>query len=355
MTGRAAPSTSVLGGRALALLVGVVGGLAALYARVPVPWLIGGLGACALAAGAGLPLVAPPPVGERLMRVAIGVALGPSIAASLASAGGRVGLVVVAALSLTVASVALGTPWFERRLGLARPGAYLAAMPGGLSMLLGLAGDVPDRALVVLAHTVRVVVVVVSVSLLARGLGVPPEAAPLGATLELDNGTSWWLLAALIGGFFALAERVRVPGGHVIATMAGTALLAAFTDLPIEPPEIVKTAAMLVVGVTLGVEVASGSRGRRARAFSSSAAFTAAIMACGALAALGLSRAGDAHFLVLFLALAPGGIAEVSLVALALGLDAGLVAFVHACRFGFIVVAGPAGLYLFGRAARRGR
>ena len=355
MTDRDAPAGPVLARRALALGIGVAGGLVALYARVPVPWLIGSLGACALAAGAGLPLAAPPPVWERFMRVAIGVALGPSIAASLASAAAGVGLVVAAALLLTVASVVLGTRWFERRLALARPSAYLTALPGGLSMLLALAGDVPDRALVVLAHTVRVVIVVVSMSLLARGLGVPPEAAPLGSTLELSNGTSWWLLAALALGFFAFAETVRVPGGHVIATMAGTALLAAFTDLAIEPPEIVKTVAMLVVGVTLGMEVASGPRGRYARTFSSSALFTVAIMILGALVALGLARAGDAPFLVLFLALAPGGIAEVSLVALALGLDAGLVALVHACRFGFIAVAGPAGLYLFGRAVRRRR
>ena len=350
MSGRGA-----LAGRALALGVGVAGGLVALYARVPVPWLIGSLGACALAAGAGLPLAAPPPVWERLMRVAIGVTLGPSIAASLGSASGQIGLVVVAALLVTVASVTLGTRWFEHRLALARPSAYLAAMPGGLSMLLALAGDVPDRTLVVLAHTVRVVIVVVSMSLLARGLGVPPEHAPLAATLDPGDAASWWALAALIAGFFAFAERVHVPGGHVIVTMAGTALLAAFTDLPIDPPALLKSVAMLVVGVTLGMEVASGPRGRYGAAFASSALFTAALMALGALAALGLSRAGDAHFLVLFLALAPGGIAEVSLVALALGLDAGLVALVHACRFGFIVVAGPAGLYLFGRAARRER
>jgi len=69
------------------------------------------------------------------------------------------------------------------------------------------------------------------------------------------------------------------------------------------------------------------------------------VMLVGALVALALARLVEPSFLVLFLALAPGGIAEVSLVTLALGLDAGLVALVHSCRFLFIVVAGPLGLH----------
>lgn len=341
-----------LGPRGLTVSVGIVGGLAALYARVPVPWMIGSLGACAVASRAGLPLAALPPVCERVARVAIGVSLGPSIAASVGAAHGRIGPVVVAALALTIATVALGTRWFERRLGLPRPAAYLTAMPGGLSMLLAMAGDIRQRPLVLVAHTVRVVMVVAFVSLLARGLGIPPVAAPLLSTLQLSNGTSWWLLGGLAAGFFAFCERVRIPGGHVIVTMIGTALLAGFTDLSIAPPEIVKTVAMLVFGVTLGMEVAAGPRDRYRTTFAAAALFTVVVMAAAGAVAEGLATWLGAPFLVLFLALAPGGIAEVSLVALALGLDAGLVALVHACRFLFIVVAGPVGLYLFDRTRR---
>ncbi len=317
------------------------------------PWLIGSLAACALGSRGGLPLGAPPPVWERLARVAIGVSLGPYIAASVTGQHERIGPVVLAALVLTIATVALGTLWFERRLRLPRPAAYLTAMPGGLSMLLAMAGDVAERPVVLLAHTVRVVMVVAFMSLLARFLGIPPVAAPLLSTLELANGTSWWLLLSLVAVFFGFAERVKVPGGHVIVTMAGTALLAGFTELAIAPPEIVKTVAMLVFGVTLGLEVAGGSRERYAATFAAAAAFTTVVLAVAALLAEGLAVSVGTPFLVVFLALAPGGIAEVSLVALALGLDAGLVALVHACRFLFIVVAGPAGLWLFGRARRR--
>jgi len=214
--------------RLLAVAIGIVGALCALALTVPIPWLTGSLAACALCSVAGLKLSPPPDGIERLMRMVIGVSLGPSIAGSLASSSAGLTGVLATALALVALSVLLGARWFAYRLSLAPASAYLCAMPGGLSMLLGMADGIPDRTPVLLAHTVRVVTVVLVVSVLARVLGVPPVAAPL-------------------------------------------------------------------------------------------------------------------------LAFAPGGIAEVSLVALALGLDAGLVALVHGVRFLFIVLAGPVGLWWLSR------
>ena len=336
-----------------AVAVGIAGALVAVALRLPIPWMLGSLAACAAATAAGLPMRALPNVVERWMRVAIGVSLGPSVAASLARSGGRLPLAIGAAVVIVTASVALGTRWFERRGGLPRPAAYLTSLPGGLSMLLAMAGDaLGNRAQVLMAHTVRVVFVVVSVSLLARALGIPTSPAPLAASLELSSDGSPWPIAALVVGGFALAERLRVAGGHVIFPMALTALLAAFTDWSLVPPPIVKTAALLTFGIVLGCEVAGGPRETYGRLFRASLAFTIAFMAAGAALAVALDAATGLGFLVLFLALAPGGIAEVSLVALALGLDAGLVALVHACRFLYIVLAAPVGLRMLLRRER---
>ena len=120
-----------------------------------------------------------------------------------------------------------------------------------------------------------------------------------------------------------------------------TALLTYFTDVTIEPPALLKTCALLVFGIVIGCEVANGPRERYVRLFNASSVFTVAIMALAAGLALAMTGYIDQGFMVLFLALAPGGIAEVSLVAFALGLDAGLVALVHSCRFIYIITVGP--------------
>lgn len=328
----------------LTFSVGIVGALLALFLSFPIPWLIGSLIACAVLSFTGVAIKTLPNFLERWMRVAIGVSLGPSVASSLQLTGADLPFAIGAALVVTTLTVVCGTRWFESRAGLPRPAAFMSALPGGLSMLLALAGDIGNRAQVILLHAVRIVIVVVSISLLARALGIPPEPTPLLASLEWHNGTSPWLLAALIITCFFLAEKLNIAGGHVIVPMIISACIVAFTDISIAPPMIVKTSALLVFGIVIGCEVAKGPRNQYFSLFAASTIFTVVIMASGAMFALLLTKITELEFLVLFLALAPGGIAEVSLVALALGLDAGLVALVHSCRFIYIILAGPIGL-----------
>ena len=330
----------------LTVAIGLAGALIAVLVHLPIPWMLGALFACAIATAAGLDMVTLPNLIERWMRVAIGVSLGPPVATSLQHSGEHMPLAILATVGIVTTSVVLGTRWFEQRGPLPRPAAYLTSLPGGLSMLLAMAGDIGNRAQVLMAHTVRVVFVVVSISLLARALGIATTDAPFTDSLQWNNDTSPWLLAALIIGGFFLAERLKIAGGHVIFPMLLTALLAAVTDWSLAPPPLLKTVALLVFGIVLGCEVAGGPRETYGRLFRASLVFTIVFMACAAVLAFVLDSTTGLGFLVLFLALAPGGIAEVSLVALALGLDAGLVALVHACRFLYIILAGPVGLQL---------
>ena len=336
----------------LAVALGVCGSIIAVLLQLPIPWLLGSLFVCALGTWLGLPISALPKTIERWMRVAIGVSLGPAVAKSITGFGTTLPYAIVAAILITTVTVVAGTRWFELKIKLPRPSAFLASLPGGLSMLLAMAGDIDNRSQIVLAHAVRVVLVVVSISLLARVLGVPPVADPFGAGFEWSNDTSILLLGGLIVGCFVLAERVHIAGGHVIFPMIITALIAGFTDISLDPPTIVKTVAMLVFGIVIGTEVAAGPRGSYSRVAGASVSFTVAIMTLGTLSALVLTQVVDQSFLVLFLALAPGGIAEVSLIALALGLDAGTVALVHSCRFMYIILVGPIGLQFLTKRER---
>ena len=323
------------------VFVGIVGSLVALFLRFPIPWMLGSLLFCATGKLMGLPIQSLHSSIERWMRVAIGVFLGPAVASSIQQAGTDLPFAMVAAIVVTTLTVVGGTPWFEWRTRLPRRSAFMAAFPGGLSMLLALAGDLGNRAEVLLVHAVRVVIVVVSISLLARVLGVPSVPDPLIASLRWSTDSSIAILAALIIVCFFLSEKLRWAGGHVMIPMIITALLTYFTDVSIEPPALLKTCALLVFGIVIGCEVANGPRDRYARLFSASSVFTVAVMALAAALALAMTGYIDQGFMVLFLALAPGGIAEVSLVAFALGLDAGMVALVHSCRFIYIITAGP--------------
>lgn len=329
------------------VLTGVSGALLALLLKVPVPWLIGSLFFCAIVTRSGFHPPPLPAVLERWMRVMIGVSLGPSVAASVQSTSDDLLFALAAAILATVVSVAAGMRWFRHRTDLPRASAFLASMPGGLSMLMAMGEEIDNRARVVLVHTVRVVIVVVSISLLARVLGVPQESHPIMASLEWRTETSPVMLVLLILVNYLLAEKIRIAGGHVIFPMISTGLLIGFAGVSLEPPAIMQTTALLVFGVNLGIEFARQPARSNVSLSLASVVFTVAVMMFVALLAVLLTRVVDQSFLVLFLALAPGGIAEISLVALALGLDAGLVALVHSCRFIFIALAGSLGFKYF--------
>ncbi len=331
----------------LTLVVGVAGAVFAHWLSIPIPWLIGSMIVCGIFTTSGVRLAAPPRKLELWMRVIIGVSLGPSVANSLSSNIAQLPFAIVSAVVLTTLLVILGTWWFEKRTQLTRPLAYIAAMPGGLSFLIAIASAFGDkRPLIALIHTVRVVSLIIIVSLLARYTGIHDQDSSLLNAFAMTLHWHWLLLAVLVVVSFTVAEVTRIAGGHVLVPMVLTTVFIMVTGIEPIMPEIAKTVAMLTFGIMLGCELGSGPRQHYMKLGVASVLYTLAALLIAAGMALLLQAFIDQPAMAIFLALAPGGIAEVSLIALALDLDAGMIALVHTCRFSFIMLLGPLGLRL---------
>jgi len=324
--------------------------------HAPIPWLLGSLLVTAMVAGAGVKVYQLPYSIEKWMRVFIGVALGPAVANSLGKFGIATILSVAASLTSIVLLVMAGSWFFKRFLSMTRGEAFLCSLPGGLSFMMALADDTRvatqgSRPRIALVHTVRVVSLVVFVSLVAYGLGTDK---PDGLFIEWFSGgfTLDWqlpvlLVVVLISG--GIANRLNIAGGHVTIPLVVSSLAYATGVVDISLPQVVIILAMLTFGSILGCEIGNGPRKEYPALAAGSIAFTAAAFVLGALLAIVFGKLTGFGFLTLFLALAPGGIAEVSLIALSLGLDVGLIALVHLCRFMFIMLAGPLGLRFVGK------
>lgn len=335
----------------LTLAVGLVGALIFAILDLPIPWLLGSMFSAIVAMKLTLPLASIPGLLERWMRVAIGVSLGPAVASSISLNAGDLPFAIICAVLVTLSTALGGMLWFQSQTNLPRSSSFLSAVPGGLSVFFGLSDNHGHRTQILLAHTVRVVIVVVFISLLARLLGIAPQVDVLpqgaGHSHAIVAGLSWQgganplVLLLLLVANFILAERVKIAGGHVIIPMLTTAAIAGLSPVPVDSPEVVQSIAMLVFGIVLGQQVAKSSGADNRQLLRAATVFSCLAILFVACIAFVLAEIIPQSFLVLFLALAPGGIAEVSLVALALGLDAGLVALLHSCRFLFIVLLGP--------------
>ncbi|MEC8961981.1 MAG: AbrB family transcriptional regulator, partial [Pseudomonadota bacterium] len=224
--------------------------------------------------------------------------------------------------------------------------AYFSSTPGGLGIMV-IAGEQAgaDSRLIPIAHATRVFLVVFSIPLYfvtVVGVDVPSMSGlPTPATSYPDLKEIIILSGCGLAGFL-LASRLGIAFGQFLIPMilSGIVYNVALVDTPLPTP--VVTIAQVVIGSAIGAQF----RGMRLISM-----FRPAIAAIGATAIMLAVAAGFAQLFspvlnisedALLLALAPGGLAEMSLIAISMDSDTAFIATLHIFRITMIAAAGPA-------------
>lgn len=314
---------------------------------LPLPWLLGPLFACLIAALAGLPLRGIPPV-SAAMRTVLGVAVGASITPALLARLGDMSLSIALVPPFVLLAGLFGTPYFQRMWGFDRATSYYSAMPGGLQDMLvfGEAAGGNPRALG-LIHATRVLIIVTGLPLIfAYGLGINldrPPGAPVAdlplrelALMVALALVGWWI-AAKVGLFGA-----SILGPLILATAASLGGL-----LQHRPPAEAILAAQFFIGFGVGVKYVGITVAELRRIVVAGIGYTAILgVMAGATAALavalGVAPATDA-----MLAFSPGGQAEMTVLAIVAGADLAYVVTHHLTRIVIVILGAPLMAKLF--------
>jgi membrane AbrB-like protein len=326
-----------------ALLLGVLGGWLFLTLRLPLPWMLGAMTACTIAAIAGAPIAAPAII-RPPMSVAIGVMLGASFTPDLLR---QIPGWLPALLGLIGFMVASGAcvVWYLRRVGGLDPvTAYFAGMPGGLNEMIEVGEDSGgDARTIALAHSARIFLVVMTlpfviqattgVSLVRAGGGVSMFAAPLSAEV--------WLIGCGLAGSL-LGHVLGLPAKHLLGAMIVSAAVHASGMSDFKPPYEIINAAQVVLGVVIGCRFAGLPASRVGHMLALSVGATAILLAWTLVWAALVSRLTGMNLITLVLAFSPGGLAEMSLVALALQMEVAFVAAFHLIRIVLIMTTAGA-------------
>jgi membrane AbrB-like protein len=308
-----------------------------------------------LAALAGAPTYVQPGL-RTAMIVVLGVMLGssftPEVLESLA--GWTVSFLGLAAYTAIGGAAAFFFLW--RICGYDRNTAYFAGMPGGFAEMV-LAGEEAgaDTRVITLIHAARILLVVMTLPFALQFLlnfdiaSRPPPGAPLAEAPARDLVV---LAGAGVVGY-VLSRLLRIPGARLVGPMVVSAAvhLAGWTEA--KPPVEAIYTAQVVVGSAIGARFAGTAFSTIRRAVLHSAGATAVLMAVTIGVAGLLAALANFGFLDLLLAYAPGGMAEMSLIGLALGANAAFVATHHIARIALVVIAAPAAFKLIARARRR--
>lgn len=333
---------------ALALLIGAAGSIVFRLLALPLPWMLGAMTFTLIAAVAGAPIRGPERLRPPLIAV-IGVLLGAGFKPEMLGAVAGWSMTLLAMVLFLAVTAAVTMPLYLRFKGFDTLTAFLSAMPGGLIEMstLARAFGADDRR-VLLAHAARIVLTIAMIAIWFRviegfAVGTNPGGTPL---LSMDWRDLLVLaLCGVIGAWMGI--RLGLPAPTLLGPMiiSGIAHLAGLTRSA--PPAEIIVLAQVVMGTTLGCRFLGVSAIEVGIALLQSTAATLLTMSIAVAFAFGTARLTGTPADQLLLAFAPGGLTEMSLVAIAIQADVAFVALHHVVRIVLVIAAAPiVGRYL---------
>lgn len=312
-----------------------------IWLQLPLPWLLGPIFACLIAALAGVPMKGNKLINDA-MRSILGVAVGATFTTTLLISMAAMWPTLLMIPVMVACIAVIGVPYFQRVWGFDFATSYYSAMPGGLQDMLAFGeeagGDVRALSLI---HATRVMVVVVALPFILQGywgadLTNPPGAAastidPSQMLLMVFCGIAGWQGAKALGMF----------GASILGPLILAAIMALLGVLQHRPPAEAIWMAQFFIGMAVGTKYA-GVTGAEVRKD-----VAAALGFCLILIALTFVFAEAVHLFHLappmetLLAFAPGGQAEMTVLALIVGADMAFVIAHHVLRIFVVILGAP--------------
>lgn len=332
-----------------AIGIGTVGGAVAWIIGTPLPWLLGAMVGTALALAAGIEIAGRPlafPQGPRMAFITvIGVAIGGTAKPEMwAEVEGWWPSLVMVLVFVGLAQC-VNYQIFRRIAGYDRPTAYYCATPGGLIESVQLGEEAGgNAALLTVQHFSRIAITVSLVPMIywaMRG-----EAVGSAAGVSMENGTTIGpldvvilLACAVLGGWGG--RRIGLPAAIITGPIVLSALAHATGLTAAQIPDWLIAVAQLIVGIGLAMRFRGMTKPLLVQGIGLGFLTVSVMLGIGASLAIALDLSGDHAFQVLLMCYAPGGVVEMGLIALSLGVSPMMVTLHHIIRIGFTVTVVP--------------
>ncbi|MDD5224815.1 MAG: AbrB family transcriptional regulator [bacterium] len=326
----------------------VAAGFLAQTIRLPGGWLIGPL---LVAIVAGLSRPEHPRVSSPWFIAAqavIGTILASRFRPDVLPLAGANWLPILLVVTATL-GVGLGSGVLLARIGpLDRETATFGTLPGGAASMIAMSIDLgADGRIVALMQYLRVVLVVLSASFLARFVLHPSGASdytslgiPSGAvSLHLWRVYVPTLLLAAVGAW--AGRRVRLPAGGMIGPLILGIVTSGLNILHPLWPFGIPQAAYIIIGLYVGLLFDRASLRQAGRLIPVILANTFMLMIVCAATGKVFSSLTGTDYLTGYLATTPGGMDSIAVVALGSGSNVSLILTVQMVRLLAIVLAGP--------------
>jgi membrane AbrB-like protein len=285
----------------------------------------------------------PGPV-RNMARPVVGLLAGgaftPEVMASIGEWWGAIVFVAV----YTVVITAIGWVFFRRVCRLDPVTAYFSSTPGGLGELTILGGELGGnvRALVTI-HSIRLIVVVSVVPFMLQAItGQSFNRISFAASPDGQAGLLDWLILAACGiASYLISQRVNIVGGVMVIAIFLSAIAHGTGMTHVVPPDWLMAVVQIVIGSVVGARFA-GIQWREVRATVLQAfAWTVVLLSTSTAFAWAGAVYFGRPFAAMLLATSPGGMAEMTIISIAIGIETAFVVTCQAFRSIFTVACSP--------------
>ncbi len=318
------------------ILAALVAALVCVSLHTPLPWMIGPLLITATLSMLGLGTLSWAPFrnsGQWIIGAALGLYFTPEISALVISLWWIV--ILITAWSLAVGYLyGMWLFWFNASSfdKLDRPTTYFASLIGGASEMTLLAEREHARTdLVASAHSLRVLIVTISVPFAVQWMGWQGLDHHPTHTYQFNlQGLIFLILFTGIGGLI-MKVLGRSNAWFIGSLIVSIVLATNEIELSSIPP-VLTNAAQLLIGISLGVRFTPEFIRTAPRWLISVTIGTIFLIGMCVLASFSLSKLINLPLATIILATAPGGISEMAITAKVMQLGAAIVTTLQACR-----------------------
>ena len=328
---------------ALALAAGSLGGALFAFLGAPLAWMLGAMAAttCLALFGAKTEIY---PSAVSIMVAVLGVLMGSAFTPDIVKQAAN-WVPSVSVMVAVMSAFAAGGYIIFRQLGGYDPvTSYFAAVPGGFTEMTLMGTDLGgDAKTIALAHATRILIVVSVIPFYFRsilGLEIPTLPSNLVSVASFPIADGLILFGCAIFGLYA-ARWMTLPAPAFLGPMALSALAHTAGWTTNAPPLELIAIAQIIVGASIGSRFA-GQTWKSARKTIILATMTTSLMIVTAsLIGLGMADLLGHPMEALVLALSPGGLTEMALIALTIGINTAYVSTLHILRILFVLLAAP--------------
>ena len=324
----------------LSILIGTTGGFIFNYLSMPLPWMLGSMAATIIAASVGINITIPNFLRNSMIGI-IGVRLGGAFYPGILEQVVKWSLSILT-LTIFIFILTFIISTILRKLKYDFATAFFSSLPAGLTEMTIVGEKYGGKSeIIAITHTVRIITIAFAIPLVFFVL-LDYERLSLTSDQFIDYKLtdlailmSCWIIGIWLNKFF------KIPAGMLAWPLAFSAFVHITSITNADVPNILLSASQVILGASVGAKISIIKFATAKKSLAIALVLSVGSLLFSWLSAIVLGTILDIDPLILILALTPGGVTEMSLIAISIDKEVAFVTTHHILRISLLVTLGP--------------